>query len=605
MSNGRPPSTDIGTVLLHWLIVALLLVLIATGLRIASAAAGLDWLRWLDPILPVGHLWYRHLVAAAALMAAVAAYAVYVVRARLTQRVRLDWARVALLLHRGRARWAAANAIIAWSLLAALCTEIVTGIALFLGEGGFWLSLHLHATWSLMALAVVHVLGHLKYGGLRQLLRIVRPAPLVMAPPPPDLAELLAEQLELREREARQAAAKPGSALGADVATVAEPRPESPTPRTRPLARAVAAGAVVLALSIAAEQLTRTSLKVVAIEREAAPRLDGDLSDPVWSNAPSATVLTQHGASFGGTGESLVEVKAVHDGEHAYFAFVWTDPTRSLRHLPLVKRPDGWHIAQTRHDMADETDLHEDKLAVLFARSTLHLIGAAIHLARRPIPGWPGSLSGRGLHYTPDGSVADVWQWRASHSGPDGTIDNCHFGGPAEPTRAQAEGRERYAGGFARDPGPGLHRGNFDPEPPGGYISPIRPRRLPADPAAMTAALGRIQNDSEQSDSEGARWWMTDEESVPYSQKADDAIGAGTVIPGVIINSGQHQDAASPRGVARWAAGRWVLELARRLDTGSAWDQPITNGLLMWVAAFDHSETRHTWHVRPIRLEME
>src|SRR5262245_31961246 len=99
MSNGRPPSTDRGTVLLHWLIAALLLVLIATGLRIASADPGLDWLLLLDPVLPVENLWYRHLIAAAGLIAAVAAYGVYFVRARLVQRVRLDWARAALLLH--------------------------------------------------------------------------------------------------------------------------------------------------------------------------------------------------------------------------------------------------------------------------------------------------------------------------------------------------------------------------------------------------------------------------------------------------------------------------------------------------------------------------
>jgi cytochrome b subunit of formate dehydrogenase len=202
MSNGRPPSTDVGTVLLHWLIVALLIVLVATGLRIASGDAGLDWLGLLDPILPVEHLWYRHLIAAAALAAGLIAYAVYVVRARLTQRIRLDWARVALLLRSGRPRWASANVLIVWAMLAALGAELVTGLALFLGAGGPWLTLHLDATWILLALAIAHVLVHLQYGGTRQVLRIVKPTRLVLAPPPPDLAELLADQLELRECEA-------------------------------------------------------------------------------------------------------------------------------------------------------------------------------------------------------------------------------------------------------------------------------------------------------------------------------------------------------------------------------------------------------------------
>jgi hypothetical protein len=444
-------------------------------------------------------------------------------------------------------------------------------------------------------------------------LRILKPARLVLAPPPPDLAELLAEQLELREREAQRAREQPaGPPAGAAAAAPASKRRRAKPLRRRerprrvwPLTRAAAAGAIMLGGAIALEALTRTSLRIQKIERAAAPRLDGDLSDPVWSHAPVVSVLTQHGSGFGGTGESVVEIRAVHDGEYAYFAFVWTDPTRSLKHLPLVKRPDGWYVAQSGHDLADENELHEDKLAVLFARSALHLIGAAIHLARAPLPDKPASFVGRGLHFTLDGSIADVWQWRASHSGPSGHIDNCHFGGPAEPTRAQAEGRERYAGGFARDPGPPAYSDNFDPEPPSGYAAPVEPRRLPTHPAAMTAAMGRIQNDTDQSESEGARWWMTEEESAPYSKSADDAIEVGTVIPGVIVRSAAEEGATAVRGVARWAAGRWVLEAARRLDTGSPWDLPIASGLLMWVAAFDHSETRHTWHIRPIRLEVE
>ncbi len=633
MSSGRAPSTDVGTVLLHWLIVALLIVLVATGLRIASADAGLDWLRMLDAILPSEHLWYRHLVAAAALTGVLAAYAVYVVRARLTQRIRLDWARLALLLRAGRPRWASANVLIVWALLVALGIEVVTGAALFLGAGGLWMTVQLHATWVLLALAALHVLVHLEYGGARQVLRIFKPTRLVMAPPAPDLAELLAEQLELREREAQRAAEKTASVAaaapaGADLAVPADER-KAPKPlqkslqkparkpakaparkrerprRVWPLARAIAIGALMLGGAIAVEPLTRASLKVTRIERSAAPRLDGDLSDPVWTHAPVATVVTQHGSGFAGTGESLVEIRAVHDGDNAYFAFVWTDPTRSLKHLPLVKRPDGWYVAQSGHDIADENDLHEDKLAILFAHSLLPLIGPAIHLARVPLAGKPTSFIGRGLHYTLGGGIADVWRWRASHGGPSGHIDNCHFGGAAEPTRAQAEGRERYAGGFARDPGPPAYRDNFKPESPGGYRTPVQPRRLPTNPAAMTAAMGRIQNNSDESESEGARWWMTEEESAPYTRSTDGVIEVGAVIPGVIMRTSASGNAAGPRGVARWAAGRWVLEVARRLNTGSAWDLPITSGLLMWVAAFDHAETRHTWHIRPIRLEVE
>ena len=78
-----------------------------------------------------------------------------------------------------------------------------------------------------------------------------------------------------------------------------------------------------------------------------------------------------------------------------------------------------------------------------------------------------------------------------------------------------------------------------------------------------------------------------------------------TVIPGVIMSGEFSGDRADVRCAARWAAGRWSLEVARRLDTGSANDVAIESGVFMRVAAFDHTQVRHTRHVRPVRLEVE
>jgi hypothetical protein len=104
---------------------------------------------------------------------------------------------------------------------------------------------------------------------------------------------------------------------------------------------------------------------------------------------------------------------------------------------------------------------------------------------------------------------------------------------------------------------------------------------------------------------EGARWWMTEAESQPWSAEADAAIPVGTVIPGVLIQGTYEGDRADVKAAARWAAGRWTLEIARRLDTGSRHDVAIRSGVAMWVAVFDHTQTRHTRHLRPIILEVE
>ena len=54
--------------------------------------------------------------------------------------------------------------------------------------------------------------------------------------------------------------------------------------------------------------------------------------------------MTSEGGNFDGKGETRIEIRAVHDGTWAYFLFTWEDPTRSLKHLPLVKEVDGWHL---------------------------------------------------------------------------------------------------------------------------------------------------------------------------------------------------------------------------------------------------------------------
>jgi hypothetical protein len=368
------------------------------------------------------------------------------------------------------------------------------------------------------------------------------------------------------------------------------------------------AGAVGLAAAtavLASNEASQSALQISRIETAHAPKLDGDLSDPAWRSARPVAVRTHQGANFDKSGESTVEVRALHDGETAYFAFTWSDPTRSLKHLPLVRKQDGWHLLHEQYDIEDEDAYYEDKFAVLFAREGGFAGNGSVHLGQAPLEGRPAAFSGRGLHYTTDGDAVDVWHWKASRGGLLGFVDDNYFGPPAEPKPGEIEGKSRYKAGYDTDPGSAFYAHNFKQRPPGGYEGPIQPLRLPKDLSATTAAMGRIDLDPDHGEDDGARWWMTEAESVPYSPELDAHIPVGTVIPGVIISGAYAGDRADVRGAARWAAGRWTLELARRLDTGSRFDVPIRSSTFMWVASFDHSQTRHTRHVRPIRLEVK
>ncbi len=297
---------------------------------------------------------------------------------------------------------------------------------------------------------------------------------------------------------------------------------------------------------------------------------------------------------------SKVEVRAVHDGTSAYFAFTWTDPTRSLKHMPLVKQKDGWRLMRSASP-GNEAGLHEDKFAVLLAAGGRHLIGAGIHFGRKPLPDKPEGATGRGLHYIA-GGTGDIWQWRASHGGLNGWVDNGHFGSPLPASAAQPS--RRYTGGFELDPGSLPYQDNFDIVSDREAYPLVRPRRLPK----RREALVRLQPatlDPESSDAETSVNSLNTNETELFSDDLDRSVPVGTVIPSVLLAPSEARRPAEVIGSARWASGRWSLEVKRRLDTGSPLDVAIKTGALMWVAAFDHAETWHTYHVRPLELEVE
>ena len=597
------PRTDTGTVVLHWALAVAVLIALVTGLRFSidnRTVPGLHWIGW---ALPQGDLWNLHLGAGTAMTAIVAAWVGYLRAARLGPRVRLDRARLHTLLQSGKQRWSAANVALVWLLICALAGQFVSGILLMLGHAGLAVTIHVAGAWMIVAGAAAHVGAHLATGGVAQLLRICRPERLTPRREPVSLAEAFAAHLKAQDAERQN----PHDSRA--HATAQPHAPRTIRVEAHPLAVAAASGLTALSVLVSLDNTTRDTLTIAAVAPADAPLLDGDLSDPAWRRARPVTINTTGGANFGGTGTSRIEVRAVHDGTTAYMAFVWDDPTRSLKHLPLIKRADGWHLLNDRYDIEDETAYYEDKFAVMFARNSALGGGGAIHLGERPLAGKPGGLAGRGLHYTTDGGIVDVWHWKATRGGLLGFMDDNYFGPPDEPTAAEVAGKSRYKAGYKTDPGSANYANNFKAEPPGGYRGPLQPLRLPKSIATQQAVMGgltqRIDLAPEQGEPDGARWSMLEDETVPYSAEADAALPIGTVIPGVLIRGAYGGDRADVRAAARWSGGRWTLEIARRLDTRSAFDVPIANDVVMWVAAFDHSQIRHSRHMRPVKLEVK
>jgi Ethylbenzene dehydrogenase/Prokaryotic cytochrome b561 len=619
----KPRRTDYGTIILHWLLVAATGVAFFTGLRIATEAPDRDWINALDFILPRVHVWTWHIEAAMVLVAVSIAHAIYLVRSGLSRRVQLDKVRLRGLFGPKQVRLGSISAILTWIFFGSMVTLIVSGGLLYFGivAGYNTLMLHWYAAWVVPAFALLHILIHFRIGGASQLLRIFRPERL--PPPPPrldavELLTLLAEKISPapESADAPRAPLQPEQPFHEDRRPRQDihktrreaPRRKNVTLQANPFVVAAAIAITGASAVVAADWLAVDSIQVHRIAAADAPILDGDTSDPVWRSIQPFSLMTNQGGNLDGKGESHVTIRAVHDGTWAYFLFTWEDPTRSLKQLPLIKQIDGWHLLHDGYERGDEQAFNEDKFAVLLTTMDVDLAGdRTFHASPQPVPGAPATMTGRGLHFTTTAGVyADVWQWKATSGGSTGWMDDDHFGPPLEPTPMQVNNAVPYRGGFAPDPGTANYSNNFERPAEGAENDAIvRPRRLPRDLAATLSRMGQLSLDPNVGEGDGARWFMTEAETMPYSQEVDRLIPIGTVIPGVIIAGEFSGDRADVRCAARWASGHWALEVARRLNTGSEFDVPIKTGVFMRVGAFDHSQIRHTRHVRPIRLEVE
>jgi ethylbenzene dehydrogenase/cytochrome b561-like protein len=542
MARARPRA-DLPTLFLHWGLVAALVISVSTGWRIASNEIDQGpLLRWIDVLFLQGNVLRWHFVSATALVTLVIGYLAFLWKQQLGGRLKLNWA--SLRSSDRTTRWQAINRLVYWISFALLGGAAVTGTMMYFVPGLVasepLAQVHEWLSWGFVGYIAVHVAAQLILGGIRQLLKIVTPR--------------LAYGLGA------------AAALGAGVA---------------------GAAAVYITDANLLPQLAVTRTSVL-------PVLDGQAGDDAWKSAPESVVRTNRGWGLDG-GEVDVHVRALHDGENAYFLFRWADATRSQKHLPLVKTAEGWKLMQTNYAKNDENDFYEDKFAVMLARSPV-AGGNTVKLGPRPLEGKPGPGNGLGLHASTDGSLADVWHWKSVRSDPGHQFDDNYFGPPME-----AKEGKRYTGGYTQDPKTdGGFEENFKKIKDSRFVKvPF----LPKDLATVQARMGRFDPNPNVSDT--GQMSMLRDDVVPWTAELDANIPVGTVIPSVIIDKPFAGDRGDVTVHALWKDGWWTLEAKRKLDTGSKFDQPIEDGMFMWFAVFDHNQVRHTRHIRPLQLSLK
>jgi hypothetical protein len=114
--------------------------------------------------------------------------------------------------------------------------------------------------------------------------------------------------------------------------------------------------------------------------------------------------------------------------------------------------------------------------------------------------------------------------------------------------------------------------------------------------------MGAIDLDPAVSD--GGLWWMPRDLMVEATPELDARYPVGTVMPSVIAEAPFEGDRGDVSAAAEWRDGWWRLEVKRKIASESDYDVALGDGTFIWVSVFDHTQTRHSFHLRPLQIQL-
>lgn len=317
--------------------------------------------------------------------------------------------------------------------------------------------------------------------------------------------------------------------------------------------------AVVIAalLGIGIQQnLDRSPILICSLQNRSV-MIDGRESDIEWMGVNQITVPMWGGANFEG-GATEVKIRSFHDRQLIYFLLQWDDPDRSYNRF-LKKTGGGWvDVVSGNPGPAGETRYWEDQLALSFHKNPDGCLGSC-HAGKGTSP-W--------RHYT-NGDTADVWFWKSVSSNPASQAQDGWWDATVDSSTGGMHYDNRAGGGDHSNL-------NFQWNQP--YFFPRYHRNQ-----SWIDIMANMH--------------------LPYEVRADSfAIGSKT--PGVIVGP-LVGDIADVRARARWQGGRWTLEIARFMTTGSKVDIVMKGELYLGIAPFSNARKDHAYHLRPIHLIIE
>ena len=320
-------------------------------------------------------------------------------------------------------------------------------------------------------------------------------------------------------------------------------------------------------------------LPIVAVKVASAPKLDGVADDAVWKEAPVQSFKAVKGANFkDNKGETQVSLQAVYTSDMIYLLVQYDDPTLSVQRSPFQKQADGsWKkLADPDDKGGDNKVYYEDKMAMIwnindsiFGFNERFSCQAACHAGE---PGKP-----YGNKYTgDDGEIGDIWHMKYVRTGVLGQVDDQYLDNtPFDPAKFPEAGRKS------------------DPNTGGGYVD-----------IKLVNGKPEFMDKEAKPANKGGTYWLKDENKVPF----DDAkFKAGDEVSSIIVApfTGDRGDITTG---AKWANGKWTIEIARKLVTGSKFDvnfSDLGKNYGFGMALFDNAQVRHAYVQEPLILQFK
>lgn len=350
---------------------------------------------------------------------------------------------------------------------------------------------------------------------------------------------------------------------------------------SHPIATGLMMASLLSIPALAADEKPKSqkAISVTAVKVATPPKLDGMANDAAWKTAPITSFQAIKGANFkDGKGETRGTLQVVYSTDMIYLLITYDDPTLSVQRSPFVKQADGsWQKLKDPNDKGgDNNKVYEDKMAIIwnidgsiFGFNERFSCAAACHA------GEPGKPYGN-KYTSEEGEMGDIWHMKYVRTGVIGQTDDQYL----DHTR------------YDKDKSPEAGR-KSDPKTGGGY-----------EDIKLVNGKPEFMNKDGKAANKGGSYWVSADNKVAFD---DSKFKTGDEVASIIVAplGGDRGDIATQ---AKWVNGKWTIEMARKLVTGSKFDvnfKDLSKTYGFGLAFFDNAQVRHAMVPEPLLLNFQ